>query len=213
MNYQVVVVDDHTLLSQAIGDMVNGLKDFTCIYTCKHGKELLQRMINPTMRPDIILMDVSMPVLDGIETTVEIRKTYLDIKVIALSMDDREETIIKMLRAGANGYLLKDTPKNELENALLETMQYGFYHTNTVTKLLMNQLNGENRNDQFELTERELEFINFACSDMTYREIAEKMFVSPKTIDNYRDSVFTKFQVKNRIGMVLFAIKNNIIHI
>lgn len=206
----VAVVDDHTLLSQAIGEMIDSFDAFKTLHTSKNGRDLLDKLKLPSQCPDIILMDVNMPILNGIETTKILSQDYHDIPVLALSIEEDEAVVLQMLRAGAKGYLIKDTRKEILEKALFETIENGFYHTNTVTNLLMNHLIQDKKDENWGLKERELEFIQFACSDMTYKEIADKMFLSPKTIDNYRDAVFTKLNVRNRIGMVLFAIKNGL---
>ena len=133
---RIVIVDDHTLLSQAISGLVNSFDDFEVLYTCKNGQELINKLAYPNNVPDIVLMDVNMPIMDGIEATACLKKKHPEIKVIALSVEAEERIILKMLRAGAKGYLLKDTEKTVLESALKELMENGFYHTNTVAKLL-----------------------------------------------------------------------------
>jgi DNA-binding NarL/FixJ family response regulator len=158
--------------------------------------------------PNIVLMDVNMPILNGIETTQILKEKYPEIKVLALSVEENEETIIKMLRAGAKGYLMKDTKKEILEEALQQIVSKGYYHTNTIAQLLVGSLN--KKPSEIELKEREIEFIKHACTEMTYKEIAEVMFLSPKTIDGYRDSIYEKLQIKNRIGLVLYAIRNHL---
>ncbi|GAA3629982.1 response regulator transcription factor [Flavivirga jejuensis] len=208
-SYTIVIVEDHILLSQAIASLVNSFKDFNVLYTCKNGKELLTKLKTPKNIPDIILMDVNMPILNGIEATEIVKKEYPTIKVIALSVEENDITIIKMLKAGAKGYLLKDVEKDVLELALIETIKNGYYHTKDVSNILINSLNSDNT-DEIQLKAREIEFIKHTCSEMTYRQIAEKMFLSPKTIDGYRDNLFQKLHVKNRIGLVLYAIKNGI---
>ncbi len=210
MKNTVVIVDDHSLLSEAVAQLVNSFENFEVIYTCKNGQELITKLKNAEEHPDIILMDINMPILNGIETTEILSQEYPPIPVIALSVEEDENTILKMIKAGAKGYLIKDTNKEVLEQALIETLETGYFHTNTVTQILVDSLHKPERENEFELKERELEFIQLACSDLTYKEIAEKMFLSPKTVDNYRDSVFSKLNVKNRIGMVLFALKNGI---
>ncbi len=207
--HNIVVVEDHVLLSQAIASLVNSFNDFEVLYTCKNGKELLTKLKTPRNIPDIVLMDVNMPILNGIEATEILRNEYPQIKVIALSVEENEATIIKMLKAGAKGYLLKDVEKDILELALTETIKHGYYHTRDVSSILINSLN-EDESGKVRLKEREIEFIKHTCSEMTYKEIAEKMFLSPKTIDGYRDALFQKLDVKNRIGLVLYAIKNGI---
>ena len=203
----IVIVDDHTLLSQAISGLVNSFEDFEVLYTCKNGQELLDKMVFPNNVPDIVLMDVNMPIMDGIEATLHLKDNHPGVKVIALSVEAEERTILKMLRAGARGYLLKDTEKTVLENALKELVDQGFYHTNTVAQLLVKSLDEDH---SLALKEREIEFIKHACTEMTYNEIADKMFLSPKTIQGYRDSVFSKLNLKNRTGLVIYAIKNGL---
>lgn len=207
MKYSVVVVDDHYLLSQAIGGMVQGFEKFDVLYLCKNGQELLDKLKEPNNIPDIVLMDIKMPILNGIETTEIINKEYPNLKVLALSIEEDEYTILKMLRAGACGYLLKDTKKEILEEALTKVIEEGNYYTNNVSKILT----GSQENDvRTEIKDRELEFIKLACTEMNYREIADIMCCSYKTVEGYRDSLYRKLGIKNRIGLVLFAIHHNL---
>ncbi|AZJ34091.1 MULTISPECIES: response regulator transcription factor [Tenacibaculum] len=211
MKYSVVVVDDHTLLSQAIEGMVNTFDKFKVLYTCKNGKEVEEKFLaSPKNIPDLVLVDVNMPVMNGIETTEWIVNNYPQVHVMALSVEDADGTILKMLKAGAVGYLLKDTKKEILEKALLEMMDNGFYHTKNVTTLLLDSVSGKNSRNNLAFKDNEITFMKLACSELTYKEIAEKMFLSPKTIDGYRDSLFTKLNVRNRVGLVMYAIKNKI---
>lgn len=208
MNYTVAIVDDHTLLSQAISDLVQSFDSFDALYICKNGKELLDKFENPKHIPDIVLMDINMPILNGIETTVILNEEFPEVKVLALSIEEDEDTILSMLRAGARGYLMKDTKREILEEALLQIAEKGYFHTNTVTKILVGSLH--QKPNEVQLKERELEFLKLACTEMTYKEIAETMFLSPKTIEGYRDSLHEKLNIKNRIGLVLYAIRNKI---
>lgn len=208
MKKSIVVVDDHTLLLQAIGGLVKDFDEFEVRYLCKNGQELLDKLKNPANIPDIVLMDINMPVLNGIETTEILSKEYPTVNVLALSVEENEETILKMLRAGAKGYLMKDTKRSILKEALLQVIEKGYYHTNTVSKLLVNSLHKED--EAISLKEREKEFLQYACTEMTYKEIADKMFLSPKTVEGYRDSIYDKLNIRNRIGLVLFAIRNGL---
>ena len=210
--YKVVVVEDHILLSQAIAGLVNSFDNFKVPYLCKNGKELLTYLKTPQNIPEIVLMDVNMPILNGIETTEIIKKEYPQVNVVALSVEGNDETIIKMLKAGAKGYLLKDVEKEVLETALKEVIDTGYYHTKNVANILINSLNDDSPSEG-RLKEREIEFIKLVCSELTYKEIAEKMFLSPKTIDGYRDTLFQKLNIKNKIGLVLYAIKNKIVNL
>ncbi len=208
--HSVVIVEDHILLSQAIASLVDTFQDFNVPYLCKNGKELLTKLKSKKNIPDVILMDVNMPILNGIETTHILKTDYPEIHVIALSVDEEESTIIKMLKAGANRYLLKDVEKSVLELALKEVIDNGYYHTKEVSKILIDSLSNKGGKGKVQLKEREIEFLKHVCSELTYKEIAEKMFLSPKTIDGYRDVLFHKLEVKNRVGLVLYAIKNKL---
>ncbi len=208
--YSVVVVDDHTLLSHAIQSMVNTFEKFTVLYTCKNGKELTEMISqSPEKVPNVILMDVNMPIMNGIEATQFISKNYPSVQVMALSVEDDDTTILKILKAGAIGYLLKDTEKSILEKALNEIVENGFYHSKNVTNLILKSVNGFEENDII-FKEIEIQFLKLACSEMTYREIADVMNLSVKTIDGYRETLFKKCNVKNRVGLVMYAVKNKI---
>lgn len=210
--YSVVVVEDHLLLSQAIGNIVNSFENFKVLYLCNNGKEMTEKFKeSPKNIPDIVLMDINMPVMNGIETTQWLNKNYSYVNVLALTVEDDETTILKMIRAGAKGYLLKDTEKTILEYALKQVIENGFYHTKNVTELMLKTINidlEETKNIEFTATE--LKFIKLSCSEMNYQQIADNMNVSYKTVDGYREKVFHKMNVKNRIGLVLYAVKHKI---
>jgi len=189
--------------------MVNMFEKFNVLYTCKNGKELVDRFSSYDNIPDIVLMDINMPIMNGVKTTEWISKNHSKVNVLALSVEDEDFTILKMLKAGASGYLLKDTEKDVLEKALIEIAENGFYHTKNVTTILMNSLSGKEVKE-IDITDKERQFLKLSCTELTYKEIADQMYLSPKTIDNYRNSLFCKLHVKNRVGMVTYAIKNKI---
>ncbi|MDI1255285.1 MAG: response regulator transcription factor [Flavobacterium sp.] len=207
--HTVVIVEDHTLLLQAIAGIVDHFEHFEVSYLCKNGLELLEKFKFQKNIPDIVLMDINMPVMNGIETTKWINDNYPQVKVLALTVEEDEETVLKMLRCGAKGYLLKDVDKKTLEKALEKVMETGFYHSHNITDILMNAVSGKGKTEAH-FKETELEFMKLVCTEMTYREIADKMCLSPKTIDGYRDVLFEKLEVKNRIGLVVYAIKHKI---
>jgi len=206
----VVIVEDHLLLSQAIASIVNQFDAFQVSYLCKNGQVLVDRFSESEENiPDIVLMDINMPVMNGIETTAWVSKQHPKVKVLALSLEDDENTILKMLRAGAKGYLLKDTEKSILEQALLEVIEVDFYHSKNVQNILVKSLKSKTEKKP-KLKENELTFLKLACTELTYKAIADKMCLSPKTIDGYRDVLFQKLNVKNRVGLAVYAIKNKI---
>ena len=209
---KIAIVDDHKLVSKALENMISFNPNFEVIMNCFNGQDFLDELRTKKTCPDVVLMDINMPIKNGIETTAEISKEFPNLKVIALTMEDNESTIIKMLKAGAKGYLLKDMSPEILFDAINIVHKKGIFYTDLLTQSLlkikteekfMNSLNDT-------LKDRELEFIKLACSELTYREIADQMFLSPRTIDGYRDSVFIKLNVKTRVGIVLFAIKHNL---
>ena len=207
----IIIVDDHLLLSQALNGLVSNYEEFNVIKVLNNGKELIDFFSTDNAHPDIILMDIKMPQMNGIETTKWLKINYPKIKVLALSMECDEVTILQMLRAGANGYLLKDIHPSILHHALLEVNSNGFYYTENVTNTLLNSTNIKERKSGIFLKERELEFLKLTCSEMTYKEIASVMCLSPKTVENYRESLFEKVNAKTRIGLVLYAIKEKIV--
>ncbi len=211
MKYTVVIVDNHLLLSQAIEAMINSFEKFKVLYTCKDTNDLANKFKASVKNiPTIVLIDVNMPLKDGVQITQWIVENFPEVNVMALSAEDNDNTILKMLKAGAVGYLLKNTQKDILQAALVQLVENGFYHSKEVTDLLMNSLTEINPSSTIAFKKNELKFMKFACSELTYKEIADKMFLSPKTIDGYRDSLFTKLEVRNRVGLVMYAIKNKI---
>lgn len=205
--YNVIIVDDHLLLSQALATMVNGFQQFHVLDLASNGLNLIEKLDVNTQSPDLILMDVNMPKMNGIETTKWLKEHNPNIKVLALSVEDQDETILKMIKAGAKGYILKDSEKSVLEKALLDVIENDFYHSKQVTEIFLNNVHG-NKENKLVLKDREIEFMKLACTEMTYKEIAEVMHLSPKTIDGYRDTLFSKLNIKNRIGLVTYAIKH-----
>lgn len=208
--YAVVIVDDHLLFAQALQNLVGSFEKFSVLYHAKNGEDFLKHLEHEENQPDIVLMDINMPVMNGIDTMRTLHHNYPAINVLALSMDDDEETIISMLREGSKGYLLKDINPAILEEALCEVVEKGFYYSDRITNTVLRSLNRDEEGGQQMLKDREIEFLKLACTEKTYKEIAGEMFLSPKTIDGYRESLFEKLQVKSRVGLVLYAIKNKL---
>ncbi len=209
MNNTVIIVDDHNLFGQSLKGLVNSFQDFDVIAVLKNGQELVDFFKSNKVKPDVVLLDVRMPVMNGIETMFWLRENYPSQKVLALSMEHEEDVIIKMIKAGCRGYLLKEIEPQEFLFALNCVMESGYYmneETNTA-------LNCSFEDKASDLTNREMEFLNLACSELTYKEVAVEMNLSPKTIDGYREALFQKLQVRSRVGMVIYAVKNNMVTI
>lgn len=211
VTHKVVIVDDHALFAGSLEKLINSFQDFKTLYHLRNGKELKKKLKSDPDHPHIVLLDINMPVMNGFETAKWLSKTYPDIKFLALTMDDEEISILKMLKRGAHGYLLKDIQPENLHFALKEVLAKGYYHSEKVSETLMQAIHPKFKNQSLELKKNEITFLKLACSEMTYKEIAEVMNLSPKTIDGYRQDLFQKLRVKNRVGLVMYALKNRII--
>lgn len=209
--HTVAIIDDHMLFAQSLKSLINTFEDFEVIHHASNGQAFIEELKKADKLPEIALMDMNMPIMDGAETTYWLDKNYPTIKVLALSMDDDENSILRMIRNGAKGYLLKDIHPDILIEALNGVLEDGFYHTKRVSDTLVNSLHTDpKKNSNVELQERELEFLKLASTEMTYKEIASVMNLSPKTIDGYREQLFKKLDAKNRVGLVIYAIKNGL---
>lgn len=211
---KIVLVDDHSLLRKGLAQLVASL-GYNVLFEADDGKEFV-RLLDKNNLPDIVLMDLNMPEMDGCETTQWLRRNHPEVNVIALSMYDNEASIIRMLRCGAKGYILKDSEPAELRSAIDAVISKGFYYSDLVSGKLMHAINKMDDDSNgikniIQLNDRETDFLKYACTEMTYKEIADKMFVSPRTIDGYRDALFEKLHVKTRVGLVMYAIKNGIV--
>lgn len=210
----VAIADDHSLLRSALAKLINTFEGYSIIMEADNGKELRNK-IQQQVVPDIVMLDVNMPEMDGFETTQWLHKTYPQVKVLALSMFSDEKTIIKMFKVGAKGYLLKNTDPEELKKALDALIDKNVYLSEYVSGKLVSGLHQESEEPVKEviLNEKEREFLRWTCSELSYKEIASKMFVSPRTVDDYRQSLFNKLKVHSRVGLVLYAIKNGIVEV
>lgn len=214
---KVALADDHILLRNGLAGLINGFDGYTVLFEANNGQDLMNTLDTNNL-PELILLDINMPVKDGFETALWLKQNHPDIKVLALSMYDNEPSIIKMLRNGAKGYLLKDTAPKEFKTALDAVMSKGFYYSEMVTGKLIHAVNNmdepqQQKNSFSKLNEKETEFLKLACTEMTYKEIADKMFLSPRTIDGYRDALFEKLNVKTRVGLVMYAIKTGLVQV
>ena len=206
MKITIGIADDQQLFLRSLSKLINSFAGFEVMIEALNGEELLKGIQSLKTAPDIILIDVRMPVMDGPTAVNKITLSYPDIRTVALSMKEDDHSILTMLRAGCSAYLLKDVHPAELEKALREVYDTGYYNSDSFSTHYRRLLK-QNGLNELKISEREKVFLKLACSDFTYKEIASKMFLSEKTIDGYRDSLFQKLNVKSRVGMALEAIR------
>jgi two-component system, NarL family, invasion response regulator UvrY len=205
----VAIAEDHTLVRKAFIDMINSFENFKIIIEASNGAQLVEQ-VKANNLPDVVLMDIHMPDMDGFEAMNLIKNKFPKLNVLVVSMLSDELSILRMVRMGVKGYLVKDTEPSEFKTAL-ETVAVGkYYYSGYVTARMVTNVSKENDILNV-ISERELEFLKYVCSDLSYQQIAEKMFVSPRTVDGYRDSLFQKLQVKNRVALALFAVKHGVV--
>ncbi|MEJ5105306.1 response regulator transcription factor [Chryseobacterium sp. MYb328] len=209
MKKTIVIVDDHILIAKALEGIIGNFGEFEVIYVCESGKDLIQKFEEGNAIPDIILMDVSMPIMDGFETAAWVSKNHPDIKVMALSMQGDDNSVIKMIKNGAKGYLLKNTHPKDLETALTRLNNDGFFYPEWASKIIFSNLNKANEAEiVIKISEREKEFLKYTVTELSYKEIADRMCCSPRTVESYRDQLCEKLDLKTRVGLAVFAIKN-----
>jgi two-component system invasion response regulator UvrY len=211
----VALVDDHILLRNGLASLIKSFGYYSILFEADNGNDLIKKL-KPQTLPGIILMDINMPEMDGYETCMWLKNNHPEVKVLALSMYDNENAVIRMFKAGAKGYILKDCHPAELQTAMHALVSKGFYYSEMVTGKLIHTVNSLDEEDSLmksmiKLNEREIQFLKLACTELTYKEIADKMFLSPRTIDGYRDDLFQKLNIKTRVGLVMYAIKNGIV--
>lgn len=213
----IVLVDDHGLLRNGLAGLIESFGEYNILFEADNGKDFIDKLkLNPS--PHAVLMDINMPVMDGYEACLWLKNNCPEIKVLALSMYDNESSVIRMFKAGASGYILKDCDPAELKTALHSLITKGFYYSEMVTGKLIHTINSLDSPDSdvknvVQLNEREISFLKLVCTECTYKEIAEKMFLSPRTIDGYRDDLFQKLNAKTRVGLVMYSIRNGIVNI
>lgn len=209
MKKTIVIVDDHILIAQALKGIIENFENFEVLYECENGKDLQEKFKLKKLIPDVVLLDVSMPIMDGFETAKWLKENHPEVLIMTLSMQNDDQSVIKMIKSGSNGYLLKNTHPAELEKALNRLLNDGYYYPDWASKIVFASLGEKNTTTEtIKLTEREREFLKYTITEMSYKEIAEKMFCSPRTVESYRDSLFEKLELKTRVGLAVFALKN-----
>ena len=210
---KVALADDHILLRDALATLINSFENCQVVFTASNGREIMEKIATHQI-PNIIILDLNMPLMDGYETTSWLHKHYPQVHTLMLTMYDTDHALIRLLQAGVKGFLKKDIHPDELKFALRSVMESGYYYSHTVTGKLVNLFRStlEDANSKKnQLTDQEVEFMKLCCSESTYKEIATAMDLSPRNVDALRDQLFLKLDVKSRIGLAMFAIRHGII--
>jgi len=203
---RIAIVDDHTLFRNGVASLMGEFDELQVVFEAENGHQLQEALAKHGL-PDVVLMDINMPVMDGYEATAWLKKDYPQVKVLALSMFEDDQAVIKMIRCGACGYVLKESKPRDLLEAIKTIHTKGVYINEMVSGKLIRSVTDD---EDAEITKKELDFLKYCCSELTYKEIADKMNVSPRTVDNYREALFLKLNLKSRTGLVLYAIQNQV---
>lgn len=212
--YKIAIADDHVLVRKALTRLINSFEGYSILFEADGGTDLKKQIVAAGL-PDIVLMDINMPNGNGYDTTSWLHRNYPIVKVLALSMLSDEDAIIRILKLGAKGYILKTMEPEELKVALDAVVKNDFYLPEIISGKIITGLqhNVDHEKKDIELNERERTFLQLLCSEMTYKEIAAKMNVSSRMIDGYKAALCERFQVKTRVGLVMYAVKNKLIEI
>lgn len=216
---KLAIADDHNLFRKGLiklihmGDKAN---KYHILFEAQDGNELKEKLDKNAL-PDIILVDIYMPDMDGYEIVSWLKENYPAIRILVISMFETEEAVLKMMRLGVKGYLSKDIEVEDMHKALEAISAGNHYYADFVIEALTNEVQEKPKasftpaDNWKALSDNEKIFLQLACTELTYAEIAEKMILSPKTIEGYRESLFAKFKVRNRVGLAMFAVRNGMI--
>ena len=212
---KIGLVEDHCLIRDSLANIIRSFDEFSISLVADNGRDFIEKL-NPVSSPDILLLDLNMPEMDGHATIEWISKNRPDIKVFLLTMYDAE-SLIHLIKYGVRGFLKKNSSPGELRHALQSIVANGSYCSNMITGRLFNLMKTQGEKNSawgsVILNENEISFLKLVASELTYKEIAQKMKISPRTIDNYRDALFIKLSVKSRVGLAIYAIKSGIVMI
>ncbi len=212
---KIGIVDDHVIFRDGLKQILKGT-EFNITVEANNGMVMVEKLthLSKAKMPEIIIMDINMPVMDGFEAVRWLKQNHKEIKIMVLTMKQDQDSIIRMLKLGVNSYFTKLVEQQELIKALKIIATEGQYFTKDITNTLVDKLKDENNSKKISkvhlLTENEIKFIKLACSELTYPEIAKKMGLSTRTIDGYREIIFSKLGINSRVVLALFAVKNGL---
>jgi len=206
---KLALADDQVLFRRGMAMLLRDMPDVEVIFECSNGEELLTGLVGNAI--DIVLLDLEMPVMDGMETMKRLRTEHPHVKVIVLSMHSEEKFIVHLMELGANGYVLKTAEPDEIENAVRSVATSGYHFSEMVSRVMLHGLVKKEKlkptfSDVDPLTERELDVLRLICQELTTTEIAGKLFLSPRTVEGYRNNMLQKTGARNVAGLVVYAI-------
>jgi DNA-binding NarL/FixJ family response regulator len=211
---KVAIADDHKIFRKGVILSLRPYTNIKFVQEAENGNDLIQGL--PVSEPDVILMDLRMPAKDGIETTKAVSKQYPNIHIIILSMYEDERFVYHLMENGAHGYLLKNAEPQEIRKAIMDVHEKGYYLNNFVNRILLKRSHSKQKvvpslNNEITLNEKEKDVLKFICMEFTAQEIAQKMEISPRTVEAIKDRLMERFGSKNTAGLVFFAVKNNLV--
>ncbi len=213
--HAIILVDDHVVVRSGLKELIESMGNYRIVYEFDNGKKLTEKI--RSIEYDVIIMDLTMPVMDGEATMKWMKEQHVDAPVLILTLDTSDKTIIELYKCGVRGYLSKTCSANELKTAIDDVIRTGYYH-NELLSQAMRREGGTNKKDiraeiLDKLTDRELHFLKLVCdeAEYTYEQIGDIMHVHRRTVDGYREALFEKFNIKSKTGIVLFAIKHQLL--
>ncbi len=211
---KIIIVDDHTLFRNGLKILLNSLDNYNVVGEAADGEEFIS-LLEKQHDADLVLLDIDMPVMDGIEAARIALQKYPDLKIITLSMYGEEDYYYKMVDAGVKGFLLKNSDMNEVKNALETVYEGGNYFSSELLQTLVNSLrsNTKTKETRVDLSEREIEILILICQGFSNQEIADQLFISKRTVDKHRANILEKSECKNTAQLVMYAIKNQLVEI
>ena len=211
---RIAIADDHELVRSGLATILNTYEGLHVAVEAANGEDLLQQLESTAV--DVVLLDLEMPVMDGKTALAELQKTHPDVKVVILTMHQHDTFIVEMMESGASGYLLKDTSPKEVATAIRTVMEEGLYFNSRVSRALLAGVSGKKQGTNPALpsnepTQRDVDVLRLICEELTTAQIAEKLFLSPKTIEGYRKTLLAKTGTKNAAGLAIYAVRNGLV--
>ena len=208
------IADDHKIFRQGLKFALAIDTKLRLVCEAENGRELLESIKH--YKPDVVLLDLKMPEMDGLEATKLIHSAYRKVKILILTSYSDEHFIMHLLESGANGYLLKNADPEEIKKAIHTVFEHDYYFNNIVSNTMLKSITKKNKasfkfNEGITLNERETEVLTLLCQELTNAEIAEKLFLSARTVEGLRQTLIGKIGVRNTVGLVIYALRNNMI--